>query len=66
MILTYALAGFANIVSIGIQIGGIGSIAPAQRENLARLGWKALLAASLACFLSATISGILVPAPSVN
>jgi CNT family concentrative nucleoside transporter len=66
MILTYALAGFANIVSIGIQIGGIGSIAPAQRENLARLGWKALLAASLACFLSATISGILVPASSVN
>jgi concentrative nucleoside transporter, CNT family len=66
MILTYALAGFANIVSIGIQIGGIGSIAPSQRENLARLGWKALLAASLACFLSATISGILVPSPSVN
>ena len=61
MILTYALCGFANIVSIGIQIGGIGSIAPSQRQNLARLGWKALLAASLACFLTATISGILVP-----
>ena len=61
MILTYALCGFANIVSIGIQIGGIGSIAPSQRQNLARLGWKALLAASIACFLSATISGILVP-----
>lgn len=66
MILTYALAGFANIVSIGIQIGGIGSIAPSQRENLARLGWKALLAASLACFLSATISGILVPSSTGN
>ena len=61
MILTYALAGFANIVSIGIQIGGIGSIAPSQRQNLARLGWKALLASSIACFLTATISGILVP-----
>ena len=61
MILTYALCGFANIVSIGIQIGGIGSIAPSQRQNLARLGWKALLAASIACFLTATISGILVP-----
>lgn len=66
MILTYALAGFANIVSIGIQIGGIGAIAPGQRENLARLGWKALLGASLACFLSAAISGILVPQPAVN
>jgi len=66
MILTYALAGFANIVSIGIQIGGIGAIAPAQRKNLALLGWKALLAASLACFLSATISGILVPSLPVN
>jgi CNT family concentrative nucleoside transporter len=61
MILTYALCGFANIVSIGIQIGGIGSIAPSQRQNLARLGWKALLASSIACFLTATISGILVP-----
>jgi CNT family concentrative nucleoside transporter len=61
MILTYALCGFANIVSIGIQLGGIGSIAPSQRENLARLGWKALLGASLACFLAATVAGILVP-----
>jgi CNT family concentrative nucleoside transporter len=66
MILTYALCGFANIVSIGIQIGGIGAIAPSQRQNLALLGWKALLAASLACFLSATISGILVPSPLVD
>jgi concentrative nucleoside transporter, CNT family len=61
-ILTYALAGFANIVSIGIQVGGIGSIAPSQRETLARLGWKALLGASLACLLTATIAGILLPA----
>lgn len=60
-ILTYALAGFANIVSIGIQVGGIGSIAPSRRETLARLGWKALLGASLACLLTATIAGILLP-----
>ena len=61
MILTYALCGFANIVSIGIQIGGIGAIAPAQRENLAKLGVKALIGGSLACFMAATIAGILVP-----
>jgi len=61
MILTYALCGFANIVSIGIQIGGIGAIAPAQRENLAKLGVKALIGGSLACFMAATIAGVLVP-----
>jgi CNT family concentrative nucleoside transporter len=59
MIMTYALAGFANIVSIGIQIGGIGAIAPAQRENLAKLGVKALIGGSLACFMAAAIAGIL-------
>lgn len=60
MIMTYALCGFANIVSIGIQIGGIGAIAPAQRENLAKLGVKALIGGSLACFMAAAIAGILV------
>lgn len=59
MIMTYALCGFANIVSIGIQIGGIGAIAPAQRENLAKLGVQALIGGSLACFIAATIAGIL-------
>lgn len=59
MILTYALAGFANIVSIGIQVGGIGSLAPGQRENLARFGFRALLGASLACFLTGAVAGIL-------
>lgn len=58
MILTYALAGFANIVSIGVQIGGIGGLAPSQRERLARFGWKALLGASLACFLTGAVAGI--------
>jgi len=58
MILTYALAGFANIVSIGVQIGGIGSLAPSQRETLARFGWRALLGASLACFMTGAVAGI--------
>ncbi len=54
-ILTYALCGFSNIVSIGIQIGGIGAIAPEKRPELARLGWRALLGGSLACFLTASV-----------
>jgi CNT family concentrative nucleoside transporter len=58
MILTYALAGFANIVSIGVQIVGIGGLAPSQRETLARFGWKALLGASLACFMTGAVAGI--------
>lgn len=61
MILTYALAGFANIVSIGVQIGGIGGLAPSQRETLARFGWKALLGASLACFMTGAVAGIVGP-----
>lgn len=58
MILTYALAGFANFASIGIQVGGIGTIAPSQREVLARLGWKALAGASLACFITGAVAGL--------
>jgi CNT family concentrative nucleoside transporter len=60
IILTYAMCGFANIVSIGIQIGGIGTLAPNQRENLAALGVKAVIGGTLACYLSACIAGILV------
>jgi CNT family concentrative nucleoside transporter len=59
IILTYALCGFSNIVSIGIQIGGIGALAPEKRPELARLGWRALLGGSLACFLTACIAGML-------
>ncbi|MGB3849245.1 MAG: nucleoside transporter C-terminal domain-containing protein [Tunicatimonas sp.] len=57
---TYALCGFANFSSIAIQIGGIGSIAPGQQENLSRLGMWALVAATLACMMTATIAGMLV------
>ena len=59
VILTFALCGFANIVSIGIQIGGIGALAPNKRGELARLGWLALLGSSLACFLTACVAAML-------
>ncbi len=59
VILTYALCGFANIVSIGIQIGGIGALAPARRGELARLGWLALLGGTLSCFLMACVATML-------
>lgn len=60
VILTYALCGFANIVSIGIQIGGIGSLAPEKRQELAKLGWRALLGGTLACFIPACIAAVLI------
>ncbi|WP_221029950.1 NupC/NupG family nucleoside CNT transporter [Actomonas aquatica] len=60
IILTYALAGFSNLVSIGIQIGGIGALAPERRADLAQLGWRALLGGSLACFIPASIAGMLI------
>lgn len=60
VIATYALCGFSNFLSIGIQIGGIGSLAPERRGDLAQLGLRALLGGSLACFITATIAGVLV------
>ncbi len=56
----YMLCGFANFASVGIQIGGIGAIAPGRRVLLARFGMRALLAGSLASLLSATIIGVLL------
>ena len=57
---TYVLCGFANFASIGIQIGGIGSLAPGKRVMLSQLGMKALLAGTLASLLSATIVGMIM------
>lgn len=57
LIATYALCGFSNFSSIAIQVGGIGSMAPEQQGNLSKLGMKALLAASLACLMTATVAG---------
>lgn len=59
IIATYALCGFANFSSIAIQIGGIGSLAPERRAELARFGLKAVLGGSLATFMTATIAGVL-------
>ena len=54
------LCGFANFSSIGIQIGGIGSLAPNQRKTLSEFGIKALIGGALASLLSATIAGMLI------
>jgi CNT family concentrative nucleoside transporter len=59
-IATFALCGFANFSSIGIQIGGIGALAPERRHDLARLGLRAMLAGTFANFLTATIAGMLL------
>ena len=60
VIATYALCGFANFSSIAIQIGGIGSLAPTRRGDLARLGLRAMLAGTMANFMTASIAGMLL------
>lgn len=60
IIATYALCGFANVGSIGIQLGGIGGIAPSRKADLARIAVKAMLAGTLAAFMTATVAGVLV------
>ena len=57
---TYMLCGFANFASIGIQIGGIGSLAPGQRKTLSEFGLKAVLGGTLASLLSATLAGMIL------
>ena len=59
-IATFSLCGFANISSIAILIGGIGGMAPSRKGDIARLGWKAIIAGTLANLLSATIAGLLL------
>jgi CNT family concentrative nucleoside transporter len=60
VILTYALCGFANFSSIGIQIGGIGGMAPERRGELAKLGLRAMLGGTLANFMTACVAGIMI------
>ncbi len=60
LIISIAICGFANFSSVGMQIGGIGALAPERRSDLAKLGLKALLCGTLASYLSATIAGILL------
>ncbi len=62
MIMTYALAGFSNLGAIGIQIGGIGALAPSRRSDLARLGLRAMLGGALACCMTASVAAIISPA----
>ena len=59
-IVSFALCGFANFGSMGIQIGGIGALEPARREDLTKLVFRALVAGTLASYLSATLAGILM------
>lgn len=59
-IATFALCGFANFSSIGMQVGGIGALAPTRRSDLARLGFRAMMAGTLANFVTATIAGALL------
>ena len=60
IISSYALCGFANFGSIGIQLGGIGGMAPNRRKDLSKLGMKAMIGGALASWLTATIAGILI------
>lgn len=60
IIATYALCGFANLSSIAIQIGGIGGLAPNRRGDLARIGFRAMIAGTLASFMTANIAGALI------
>jgi CNT family concentrative nucleoside transporter len=59
-IATYALCGFANFTSIGIQLGAIGAIAPGKKSELARLGMRAMIAGTLANLMSAAIAGVML------
>jgi len=60
VIATYALCGFANLSSIAIQVGGIGALAPSRKSDLARLGLRAVMAGTMANFMSACIAGMLL------
>lgn len=60
IIATYALCGFANLGSIGIQVGGIGALVPERRKDFAKLGFKALIGGTLACFMTACIAGFFI------
>ena len=60
IIASYALCGFANFASVGIQIGGIGALAPNRRKDLSKLALKAMFGGALASWLTATVVGIIL------
>jgi CNT family concentrative nucleoside transporter len=57
-IMTYALCGFSNFSAIGIQVGGIGGLAPGRKDDIARLGFRAMLGGTLACLMTACVAGV--------
>ncbi|MBL8817482.1 MAG: NupC/NupG family nucleoside CNT transporter [Planctomyces sp.] len=59
-ILTFALCGFSNLASIGIQVGGIGGLVPERRKELSELGLRAMIGGALACFMTACVAGIVL------
>ena len=59
-IATYALCGFANFSSIAIQVGGIGSLAPERRSEMAKLGFRAMIGGLLAAYMTASLAGLLL------
>jgi len=59
-VLTYALAGFSNFGAIGIQVGGIGGLEPSRRDDLARLGLRAMFGGLLACCMTGAVAGLLL------
>ncbi len=60
LLMTYSLSGFANLSSIGIQVGGIGAMAPERKADIARLGFRAMIGGTLACNMTACIAGVLM------
>jgi CNT family concentrative nucleoside transporter len=60
-IATYALCGFSTLASIGVQLGGIGSLAPERSGDLARFGLRAMIGGNLASFMTACVAGVLLP-----
>jgi CNT family concentrative nucleoside transporter len=60
LLATYALCGFANFASVGIQVGGISTIAPTRRKDLSRIGLKAMLGGAIASMMAACVVGILI------
>ena len=60
IIAAYALSGFANFSSIAIQIGGIGGIAPSRKDDLARIGLRAMIGGTIAAFMTVAVAGMLI------
>jgi CNT family concentrative nucleoside transporter len=65
VIITYALCGFAHVASMAIFVGGVSAVAPKRTRTLARIGFRALLAATIACLLTACVSGVFFSSQSL-